>query len=275
MEPDWGLGPTPDLSLRVSVATLVRVVFSHPISGERMLALEQKATLLEGAQEAAIDVRSQPFGGAIRILDLNALQARIGDFHFDSARARSEQDLRVFIHPASWPVLRAFCIQRLSQAADPVLEIDPARELVEEFHDALEFDLQPHHYTCVPVGTVVENEPTPTANIHARGIFTVRIYRVFETHISDPVLARSMVENSQRSDDRALRRLAWADFQNGGKGRANAVLALPLKPLRAWYAAMTPGERNLPVVYQQHRLNETVAAVFDDLRVPKYQRLSR
>jgi hypothetical protein len=39
-------GAAGKLSLRVSVATLVRVLFEHPLDGELMLALERKATVL-------------------------------------------------------------------------------------------------------------------------------------------------------------------------------------------------------------------------------------
>ena len=45
---DPGIGATPDLSLRVSVATLVRVVFKHPNNGEWMLAEGPLAYNLEG-----------------------------------------------------------------------------------------------------------------------------------------------------------------------------------------------------------------------------------
>jgi hypothetical protein len=134
MKFDPGTGATQDLSLRVSVATLVRVVFEDPGSGERMLALERKATL----SETNVEVKSQPFGGAIRILDLDAIHDLIGDFCFDSEHSRAEHDLRLFIRPSVWPVLREFCIQHLSHVNDPVLETDPTRELTEEFADALE-----------------------------------------------------------------------------------------------------------------------------------------
>ncbi len=41
-------GAAGELSLRVSVATLVRVLFEHPRDGEWMLALERKATVPMG-----------------------------------------------------------------------------------------------------------------------------------------------------------------------------------------------------------------------------------
>src|SRR5512147_707747 len=142
MKYDPGIGATTELSLRVSVATLVRVLFKHPRDGEWMLALERQATL-HGNQ---VDVKSQPFGGAIRILDVDAIYDLIGDFHFDSERSRAEQDFRLFIQPSSWPVLREFCIQHLSRVDDPFLETDLARELIEEFEDALKINLQPDQY---------------------------------------------------------------------------------------------------------------------------------
>ncbi len=45
-DPIIGVGPTAELSLRVSVSTLSRVVFPHPADGVPMLALEHKATLV-------------------------------------------------------------------------------------------------------------------------------------------------------------------------------------------------------------------------------------
>ncbi len=180
MKHNPGIGATDELSLRVSVATLARVVFKHPGSGEWMLALERKATL----RENKVEVKAQPFGGAIRILDLEAIHDLTGDFHFDSQRSRIEQDFRLFIRPSGWPVLREFCIQRLSRENDPILETDPTRELVEEFADALKINLQPGQYASKPVATVVENEAAPTGNLHAKGIPTVRVYRIFETTIT-------------------------------------------------------------------------------------------
>ena len=139
MKHNPGIGATDDLSLRVSVATLVRVVFKHPRNGEWMLALERKATL----HETKVEVKSQPFGGAIRILDLDAIHDLIGDFHFDSERSRSEQDFRLFIRPSNWSAVREVCIQHLSRVDDPILETNSARELVEEFDDALKINLHP------------------------------------------------------------------------------------------------------------------------------------
>ena len=124
-----GIGATPDLSLRVSVATLVRVLFKNPNDGELMLALERKATLHETESGRMVKVKSQPFGGAIRIRDLMTLHDLIGDFHFDSERSRSEKDFRIFIRPSSWPAVREFCIERLNRVDDPILETDPRREL--------------------------------------------------------------------------------------------------------------------------------------------------
>ena len=269
MKHNPGIGATDDLSLRVSVATLVRVVFQHPLNGEWMLALERKATL----HETKVEVKSQPFGGAVRILDLNAIYDLLGDFHFDSEISRSEQDFRLFIRPSSWSVLREFCIQHLSIVDDSILETDPARELVEEFDDALKINLQPEQYGSKPVATVVEDEPAPTDNIHVQGIPTVRVYLIFEAHITDTSLTDTMLKNSESISHADLCELALKDAQHGGKGRANAILALPLKRISDFYLAMSPKERNVPILFKENRLDETVPAVLENIPVPKYQRI--
>lgn len=271
MKRNPGIGATDELSLRVSVATLVRVIFKHPANGVRMLALERKATL----HENVVEIKSQPFGGAIRILDVDAIHDLIGDFHFDSERSRAEEDFRIVIRPSNWSVLREFCIQHIGIDHDLVLETDPARELAEEFFDALKFKLLPGQYGCKPRATVLENKPSPSANIHARDIPTVRVYRIHDVHVLDPALGQLMVTNSEDLSHNDLCELAWADFQNGGKGRANAVLALPLKQIGDFYSALSPQERDAPISYQNNRLDETVPAVLENIIVPKYQKLRR
>jgi hypothetical protein len=269
MKHNPGIGATPELSLRVSVATLVRVVFENPTNGELMLALERKATL----HKTEVEVKSQPFGGAIHILDLRALRDLIGDFHFDSERSRSEQDFRIFIRPSSWSAVQEFCIEHLSCVDDPILETDPARELTEEFADTLKINLEPEQYISKPVAIVVENEAAPTENIHAKGILTARVYRIFEATISDTSLIHNMMNNSESLSHEDLCKLALDDFQNGGKGRANSILNLPLKRISDVYLAMPPKERNAPVLFEENQLDETVPAVLEGITAPKYQRL--
>lgn len=264
-----GIGATSELNLRVSVATLVRVVFKHPGNCAWMLALERQATF----RENKVEIRTQPFGGAIRILDLQAIHDLIGDFHFDSERSRTERDFRLFIRPSAWPVLREFCIQHLSRDDDPILETDATRELVEEFADALKIKLQPEQYTSKPVATVVENKATPTENIRAQGVRTVRVYRVFETTIIRPALADAMLKNSESLSDKRMGELALEDARNGGKGRANGVFALSLKTITDAYLALSLEERDSPIYVEENRFDETVPAVLEGIDIPKYQRL--
>jgi hypothetical protein len=267
-----GIGATDELSLRVSVAALVRVLFEHPKGDELMLALERKATLLEEDDQQLVDVKSQPFGGAIQISDLGALQKRIGNFHFDSPESHSYQDFRLFIKPSAWQAVLHFCLQCFSDPDDTVLESNPGRELAEEFAETLNISLKPDQYICKPVGSIIENEPSPTENVNARGYPTVRMYQIFEAHIVDESLAFAMLTNSQRDSDRALHELALQDYHNGGPGRANAVLTLPLSQITALYLATSPKARNTSISFQDHQLDETVAAVLEGVRVPKYQR---
>jgi hypothetical protein len=267
------IGATKDLSLRVSVATLVRVLFEHPKDGDLMLALERKATLLEGELGQFVDVKVQPFGGAIQLRNPSALRDLIGDFHFDSEQSRSERDLRLFIRPADWEAVREFCLQHFNDPDDPVLEADPRRELAEEFAETLEINLQSDQYSYKSLATIVEDTPSSTDNFYARDHPTVRIYRIFEAHILDLSLAQQMLTKSESYSHQDLCQLAFEDSQKDGPGWANTVLTLPLKLINSFYSSIAPEALNTPVLFQNHQLDETVTAVLDGVTVPKYRRL--
>jgi hypothetical protein len=266
-----GVGPTAELTLRVSIATLVRVLLPHPDSRESLLALEHKATLFSRDVERRLVVKAQPFGGAVRFLNLNKFQQIISQFHYDSERARSEGDFRIFIQPSDWGAVRKFCLRNFNQEQTPDLETDPARELAEEFEDALGIELQSEQYTVKPVRTIVENEPARTNNVHAFGLQTVRVYQVFEANILDPALARSMVVNSEGHHGQVLGQLALEDAQRGGPGRANAMFMAPLKELYDAYQAVPPDKWNKALAFKTTLLDSNVPAVIDGLDVPKYQ----
>ena len=268
-----GLGATNTLSLRVSVAALARVLFPHPEDGSLMLALERKATLLEGDGRRFVDVKAQPFGGALRIQTLKPLQDLIGEFHFDSEESRAEQDFRIFIRPEDWEVVREFCLGHLRQPGNSVLEADPARELAEEFADALGIDLKPGQYTCRAGEMVLEDQPSTAKNIYARGYPTARIYRIFEVHILDSALASAMIENSERCSDEDLRQLALQDFRIGGAGRANGMLTMPFEEINNFYTTIPVEARNQPILFQIHHLDETVGVILEGVPVPKYRRI--
>ena len=269
---DIGIGATNDLSLRASVATLVRVLFKNPRDGELMLALERKATLLKHESVRSVRVIAQPFGGAIRLLDPKALRDLIGDFHFDSEESHSEQDFRLFIRPSDWEAVQGFCINHFRDLDEVVLESNPTRELTEEFADALQISLKPDQYTLKPLGIVVEDHPASTENIHARGYLTARVYRIFEARILDESLSYGMLTNSEIYSNQNLHERVLEDGRNGGKGRANAVLTLPLKVISDVYLAMPPEARNSPISFKDNHLDESVGAILEGVTVPKYRR---
>lgn len=269
----FGVGATDKLSLRVSIATLVRVLFENPKDGTMMLALERKATLLENNGEQHVEVKSQPFGGAMRLLDPDALQKHIGMFHFDSEESRLEQDFRIFIQPEDWEMVQEFCLKHLHLQNDAVLESDPARELTEEFAETLGISLKPDQYRYQAMGTIVEDYPSPTENVHARGYPTTRIYRTFEAQVRDPALASALINVSISCSDQNLRNLALQDFHEGGLGRANAVLALPLNEIDAFYLGLTPEARERSTNFQDHQLDGTAVAILDHVIAPQYRRL--
>jgi hypothetical protein len=266
------VGPTNKLSLRVSVATLSRVIFPRPEDGVSMLALEHKATVIPGADELQVEVKAQPFGGAIRILNLSEFVKQVGDFNFDSQRSQSEQDFRGYIQPSNWEAVREFCLRNLGYEDSLDLDSDPSRELVEEFYDTLGIQLQPHQYTLAPVIILVENEPAPTTNLRASGNPTVRIYRIDEVQIHDPDLARKMIANSETHPSEVQGRLALMDAQKGGRGRANAILVAPMEQIRAAYLKIPAEVRGAPLVFKNSLLAGNVAAVLEGLYVPKYNR---
>ena len=263
------IGANLELSLRVSVATLARVFFKHPKDGEIMLTLERKATL----RDTNVEIISQPFGGAVRIKNMSKLHDQIGDFQFDSECSRAEQDFRIFIRPSSWSAVRDFCIDHFSRNDDSIIETDPVRELTEEFEDALRLSLKPEQYSYKPVATVVENDPTPTDNIHAEGAPTVRVYHIFEVTTPDSNLIHALLANSEMVSNKDLCDLAIKDAQNGGKGWANAILTVPLKKIHAVYSTIPPAEHNITLLFEEHRLDWTVAVVLDKITNTNYQRL--
>jgi hypothetical protein len=215
-------------------------------------------------------VNAQPFGGAVQILDLKALYDIVGAFHFDSERSRDEGDFRLFIKPSVWPRLRGFLIEHLSRLKDSVIESDPNRELVEEFEDAMYIKLTPNQSTSKPVGIVIEDNPGPTENYRARGFPTVRVYRIFESIISDLSLIDEIIASSTQFSDKDLSDLAIHDARNGGKGRANGILTLPMEEIIGFYSRIPLTKRDFPVLFKGHRLAETVAITLEGIDVPKY-----
>jgi hypothetical protein len=266
-----GIGSTDALSLRVSVASLARVVFEDPGDGYTLLALERKATL--HPTEGRVAIKAQPFGGALRIENLLPLKERIGDFHFDSQRSRSDGDFRIYIRPADWGAVRAFCLEQYGRPDGSALEPGPERELVEEFGDILGVDLSPNQYRCTPLWTVLENQPAPTGNIRAENQLTVRLYRVFVVRVTDSDLVKTMISNSERYSDRALGELAREDARQGGKGWANAMLVTPLEALTSFYRTLPEDRRNLPAIYKGFHLEPNVTALLEGVMAPKYQRV--
>lgn len=259
-----GVGPTPDLCLRVSAAALARVTFAHPATGEMMLALERKATLAKGF------VIAQPYGGGMHLLQPQALRELIGDFHFDGPRSRNEADFRILIRPADWGRVKQWCLDAFRQGRAGLLEMDPARELAEEFWDTLRLHLTPAQYRLRPIEIVVEDTPARTGNVHAAGLPTARIYSVSEARITDPALAQALLAAGALPDETLLEQ-ARADTEDG-RGWANGVLTLPLDRLIDSYHALTPAQRGEAQRIEGHLMEGNVAAVLPGVEVEKYER---
>ncbi|MGE5463739.1 MAG: hypothetical protein ACM3PS_10310 [Syntrophothermus sp.] len=256
--------------LRVSVATYNRVLFQHPDDGRQMLALERQATVME---DGSVNVRSQPFGGGVHILNPTPLQKIIGKIEFDSERSKHEQDFRILIPPSKWELIKAYCLRHLKDEEDIELETEPDRELTEEFFETIKVKLNPGQYTVQPQGFVIENSPVRTGNVYARGQLTVHLYRVYEVRILDAMLGRIMLTISHLYTDPEVGALALKDFENYGKGRFNTILTLPLDRVVDAYRALPPEQRYREIVVENHPLEESVLAILDDVDVPQYERI--
>lgn len=269
----WGIGvgPTRALDLRVSVAALARVLVVRPENGRTTVVLERTATVHEGEGGPAVTVRAKPFGGGVRLRDVQALLDAISEFHFDSRRSQQEEDFRILIRAEDWPRVRAFCLRHL-QRADGVLEVSPMRELVEEFRDALGIGLGPEQITVQTAGIVVEARPARAVSVRAPGQPTVRIYSVHEVRLRSPEMIRAVLDNSAIRSDQQLQQLAWEDWHRGGKGRANAVLALLLDEMVSAYGRIPTAERGNPLVLDGHLLDGNVPAILPEVECPKYWR---
>jgi hypothetical protein len=67
--------------------------------------------------------------------------------------------------------------------------------------------------------------------------------------------------------------MADADAAQGGKGRANAVLALPLEEVTRAYLAVPLPQRNRPLTIAGHLFDTSVIAVLENVDAPQYDKL--
>ena len=250
--------------LRVSIATYNQVIF--PKNGTTMLALERRATVLP---YGSVDVRAQPFGGGVKILDSNPLEEMLGEIRFDSERSKQEQDFRILIDPSKWEKVKEYCLLHLANPDDAELESTPERELTEEFEETMGIGLKPDQYTVQPMGIVIEDHPVQTENRYARGYSTVRVYRTYQIQLLDAELRKTLMGISQQVSDEEL----GIQAMKHEAGRANSVLTLPLKSVMEAWLALPPEVRYRRINVDGHELDESVLVVLGDVDVPQYQRL--
>lgn len=267
-----GVGITDELSLRVSVGSLVSVLFDNPKDGRSMIALERIATLKTIDEHATIEVKAKPFGGGDQITDPQALKALIGNFHYDSERSLSEQDFRILIRPASWDLVKKICRDHWTGTGNKLLETGPERELTEEFGDSLHIRITPDMYSLKPRWMIIEDLPGKTDNVNAQGLPTVRVYYVYEASINDPRIINMMLDNSARFSNKDLHKIALEDARQGGKGRANALLVTGLHELTEIYSSISINRHSGPVHFGEHLLDGNVPAVLEEIRHPKYHK---
>ena len=257
-----GVGPTGELSLRVSVAVLVRVLFKNPLDGKMMIALERTATLINDEGKPDVVVKAKPFGGGVRLLQTQKLKQLIGDYHYDSERSREEADLRIMINPDQWEKVKEICRDHLIDGEDGFINSSPVRELTEEFEDNLGERIISDVYSLTPREMLVEEKLTATENVNAPGIPTKRIYYLFDALLEDLRIIEMMIDNNRQFSDLDLQIMAIEDARHGGKGRANAVLTVSLEKLMEFYRS-SPKESGTPIMFEGHQLDGNVPAILD------------
>jgi hypothetical protein len=252
-----GVGATKKLSLRVSVAALVSVLFDHPDNGKRMLGLEQFATLHEIDGQSNLSIRAKAFGGAVRLIDPQALAGLIGTFHYDSKLSRHEHDFRILIHPTSWEQVKHICREHINQPEKKILEISPVRELTEEFLDTLQVKITSDQYVLKSRGMIVQDRPQATHNLRLAGFPTVRIYYLFDAFLHGPELITKILKSNHPGSAEDL----YEKVRQVGKRKVNTVLALQLDELKKFYHAYPADQQQIPQRFGEHLLDGNVQAL--------------
>ncbi|MGW8314689.1 MAG: hypothetical protein ACWGNV_03740 [Bacteroidales bacterium] len=256
-----GTGPSEGFNLRVSVGVLIRVLFHHPVDGQLMLALERTSTLIKAKGKSEVVVRTKPFGGGARILKPDELKDLIGNFNYDSKRSQEEGDFRILINHDNWGKIVALCREHLSGKRVGVIDFSPVRELSEEFQDSLHILITSNDYSLSPGGMRIEDELTPTENVNARGFPTKRIYYLYDAWLESSAIVAMTMENSRKYSDRDLEKMAVEEAKQGGKGRANAMLSLPLVQLLEFYRSVQHVSKDSPLSYRGHQLDGNIPAI--------------
>ncbi|MEJ2195889.1 MAG: hypothetical protein P8X73_13660 [Ignavibacteriaceae bacterium] len=265
-----GVGLTTELSLRLSVASLVSVLFKSPADGKTMLALERNATLQTTDEITGVVVKVKPFGGGVRLLAPTGLKKLIGEYRFDSERSREQQDFRILINPKSLEKLKEICKEQLKVKENRIFDPGPERELAEEFEDSLGVGILPEEYFLQPKGMLTEKLLSETSNENSRGLRTARIYYVYDAFIQDQEIIKTLIDNSNRYSDIDLQNMANEDARRGGKGRANAILTLDLNKLKNFYNSIRLEKRTGLINYGGHQLSTNLPAILDDIYKIKY-----
>jgi len=264
-------GSLDELSLRASVACLIKVLFKKQGDESRILALERVATLRQIQGKVKVTVTAKPFGGAVRIINPQALRISIGNFQYDSKRSRRERDFRILVKPESWGKLKDICCEHLKNPEKGILDTNPERELTEEFEDTIHVSISRDQYQIIPRGMSIEAMPVETNNVRAAGIPTVRIYFLYEAWITDPIIINRMLTNSRQYTDEDLQNQAQQDAQHGGKGRANATLTLKHDDLIGLYRSLNLGMQDELICFEGHLIENNVLAILDEVAQTRYK----
>jgi hypothetical protein len=170
-------------------------------------------------------------------------------------------------------MIKEICREHAKKTGRGILDSSPERELAEEFEDCLRIRITPDQYDLQRRDLIVEEIPLATDNVRARGIPTVRVYYIYEAWIKSAELTnRILLADRKRYSDEHLREMAREDSKRSGRGKANAIVTLPLDDVMDIYTSIPLEKRSEPVRVGQYQLDGNIPAVLRNIDHPRYQR---
>jgi hypothetical protein len=231
-----GIGATADLSMRVSSAVLTLCVVPSP---EGPLAiLERKVEI----GKKGLDMRAQPLGGGIAVLNVEALSKITGGFNWEDQKVARERDLRIYVNPDSWTFVRELLTTSFLDTLPgaPIVETTPVRELQEEIGDAAGVEVSESSMNISFAGLVFQ-DPGCGAVAAKSSTPTARVFSVFDVVITDPALADTIMREASRPDSELIAEVTRRHEALAGREpthdaerpKLSSLCAIPVKELLA------------------------------------------
>lgn len=231
-----GIGKTDDLTLRVSAACLTLMILQR--ESEEMALFERVIRLDD---KGVLTTQLQPIGGATGIIDCYGLEAACGTYNFDSIAAAKESDLRIFIRPSQWALMRAFLESELIGVNTGVVESTPLREIREEVGELLGMYIDSSSFSTTRIGCHFQD--LPRESVRKDGAETVRVFAIDEVRLSNPDLI-AQIEVYCTSHDFTSQ---LAELNRRSLKKSSGLCLMPLKDVVTAVSRCPEEDREKPI----------------------------